>query len=88
MPTHIARTFKSGNSEAVRLPKGIGFGPGTEVRIEREGNRVVLTCIEGEADRWQRDATKLIDDLRRLRSREVVERDRRDPDWWPERPGL
>jgi antitoxin VapB len=88
MLTHIARTFKSGNSEAVRLPKGIGFGPGSQVRIEREGNRIVLTCIEGEADRWQRDATKLVDDLRRLRSREVVERDRRDPDWWPERPGL
>lgn len=48
MPSTTARTFKSGNSEAVRLPKGYGFGPGTEVRIEREGGRVVLTPIDSE----------------------------------------
>lgn len=30
------RTFKSGNSVALRLPKGLGVAEGTEVRIVRE----------------------------------------------------
>jgi antitoxin VapB len=88
MPTTTARTFKSGNSEAVRLPKGYGFGPGTEVRIERDGDRVVLTQIEGEAERWRRDAARLVGDLSRLRGGESVEREVRDTDWWPERSRL
>jgi antitoxin VapB len=45
MSSTTARTFKSGNSEAVRLPKGFGFGLGRAVRIEREGDRVVLTPV-------------------------------------------
>jgi antitoxin VapB len=36
------RTFRSGNSEAVRLPKEIGFGPGTEVEIVRRGNEITI----------------------------------------------
>lgn len=31
------RTFKSGNSVALRLPKGLGVPEGTEVRLVREG---------------------------------------------------
>ncbi len=30
------KTFKSGNSVALRLPKGMGFAEGTEVRMVRE----------------------------------------------------
>lgn len=30
------RTFKSGNSVALRLPKGMGFAEGTEVRMVKE----------------------------------------------------
>ena len=46
MGIHETRTFKSGNSEAVRLPKGMGFGIGVDVRVEREpGGRLVLTPI-------------------------------------------
>ncbi len=30
------RTFKSGNSVALRLPKGMGIAEGTEVRMVRE----------------------------------------------------
>jgi antitoxin VapB len=37
-----SRTFKSGNSDAVRLPKEITFGPGVEVEIEREGDVVTM----------------------------------------------
>jgi len=36
------RTFRSGNSEAVRLPKDIGFGAGTEVEIVRKGDEITI----------------------------------------------
>ena len=83
---HSSRTFKSGNSEAVRLPKGLGFGIGTDVLVEREGERVVLTPI--------RDATaekkKLLDLLARLQAigapKDGVQD--RDPFEFPDRPGL
>lgn len=87
MPTATARTFKSGNSEAVRLPKGIGFGVGTEVRLEREGDRVVLSAVHAKGAA-QRDLQRLIDDLRALRGDVDLPREPRDADWWPERPGL
>lgn len=38
----ISRTFRSGNSDAVRLPKEITFGPGVEVEIERKGDVVTV----------------------------------------------
>jgi antitoxin VapB len=38
-----SRTFRSGNSDAVRLPKEISFGPGVEVEIERKGDVVTMT---------------------------------------------
>ena len=33
---YLAKTFKSGNSVALRLPKGLGVPEGTEVRMVRE----------------------------------------------------
>jgi antitoxin VapB len=36
------KTFRSGNSEAVRLPKDMGFGAGTEVEIVRKGNEIII----------------------------------------------
>ena len=35
------KTFKSGNSEAMRLPQGVGFGVGVAVHVAREGHRVI-----------------------------------------------
>ncbi|MBX9664415.1 AbrB/MazE/SpoVT family DNA-binding domain-containing protein [Novosphingobium sp.] len=32
----LGRTFKSGNSVALRLPKGLGIEEGTEVRMVKE----------------------------------------------------
>ena len=43
MGMHETRTFKSGNSEAVRLPQGVGFGVGVAVKVERDGDRVIIT---------------------------------------------
>lgn len=34
---YLGKTFKSGNSVALRLPKGLGVPEGTEVRMVREG---------------------------------------------------
>ena len=42
-----ARVFRNGRSQAVRLPKEFRF-EGTEVRIHREGHRVVLEPLEGD----------------------------------------
>jgi antitoxin VapB len=39
---HHSRTFRSGNSEAVRLPKELGFGIGTDIVVERQGENVIL----------------------------------------------
>jgi antitoxin VapB len=32
------RTFRSGNSEAVRLPKDVAFGPDVELTMVRSGD--------------------------------------------------
>lgn len=35
-PEYLGKTFKSGNSVALRLPKGLGVPEGTEVRMVQE----------------------------------------------------
>jgi antitoxin VapB len=40
------RTFKSGNSVAVRLPKSLGVLPGTEMRVREESGHYILEPIE------------------------------------------
>lgn len=87
MNAHASRTFKSGNSEAIRLPKGLGFGIGTEVRIERDGARLIITPVEDpEAVRAQ--MREMVEELRRITGPQGLPREERDVDWWPERPGL
>ncbi len=44
-----AKLFKSGNSQAVRLPKEFRI-PGTEVKIYKRGNQVILEPIEATWD--------------------------------------
>ena len=39
----ISKTFRSGNSDAVRLPREISFGPNVEVEIERQGDVVTIS---------------------------------------------
>ena len=41
----IAKLFKNGRSQAVRLPKAFRF-EGSEVRIRREGRKVILEPLE------------------------------------------
>jgi antitoxin VapB len=54
-----AKLFRSGRSQAVRLPKEFRF-EGDEVRIRRVGNGVLLEPKETDVRAW----LKAIDDLR------------------------
>ena len=45
------RTFKSGNSVAVRLPKALGIEAGTEMRVREEQGKYVLEPVEKEPER-------------------------------------
>ena len=44
-----AKLFQNGNSQAVRLPKAFRM-PGTEVKIFKKGNQVILEPIESTWD--------------------------------------
>lgn len=74
-----SRTFRSGNSEAVRLPKDVAFGRDVELTIVRSGD--VLTIFPRRPP-----VTDLIKRLAKLPKPHEVER--RDNEELPERPGL
>ena len=42
------RTFKSGNSVAVRLPKELGIAAGVEVRVREERGRFIVEPVTSE----------------------------------------
>lgn len=42
----ITRTFKSGNSVALRLPKALGIEPGIEMRVREERGRYIVEPVE------------------------------------------
>lgn len=48
-----AKLFMHGRSQAVRLPKAFRF-PGKEVRIRRDGVRVILEPVEFDVQAWFR----------------------------------
>jgi virulence-associated protein VagC len=52
-----AKLFKSGGSQAVRLPKGYRFEDQEEVAIHREGRRVVLEPVKRT---WSREFLELL----------------------------
>ena len=51
-----AKLFKSGGSQAVRLPREYRFEDQDEVMIYRQGNRIIL---EGVRRRWQKKFLEL-----------------------------
>jgi len=63
----LAKIFWSGRSQAVRLPKEFRF-EGSEVRIRREGSRVILTPadVDYTTDDIALDVTRGIEELRAL----------------------
>ena len=79
MTTVTSKTFKSGNSQAVRLPKEVAFPQNTEVTIERSGD--VLTI--------RPKRISVAEMLRRLDALPAPgDIEVRDPDIFPDREGL
>jgi antitoxin VapB len=74
-----SRTYRSGNSEAVRLPKEVAFGRDVEVTIVRSGE--VLTIYPTRPP-----VAALIAALDALPRPDTIEA--RDTEELPERPGL
>jgi antitoxin VapB len=57
-----AKVFRSGNSQAVRLPRDFRFPPGTdEVAIRRQGERLVLEPLRHED--WPEDFWRAFEGL-------------------------
>lgn len=48
----IAKIFQNGRSQAIRLPKAFRF-MGNEVKISKEGNKVILEPLEKNS--WPKD---------------------------------
>lgn len=80
MKIATGKTFRSGNSEAVRLPRDMAFGEGVELELIKSGD--VLT-IRPKAELTPKE---LADALRRLPRPDSIEQ--REPVEWPDRPGL
>ena len=45
------KTFKSGNSVAVRLPKALGVEPGVEMTVREERGRYIVEPVKPEPER-------------------------------------
>lgn len=87
MGVHQTKTFMSGNSVAVRLPKELDIKPGTPVRIERQGSQIIIRPeAEEDPEEARRALQQLVDDLRAIGRPGIIEE--RDPDIFPDRPGL
>ncbi len=79
MSSADSRTFRSGNSEAVRLPKDVAFGRDVELTIVRSGD--VLTIFPRRPP-----VSEMIKRLAKLpKPRDIEVRDDAE---LPERPGL
>ena len=77
--TVTSKVFRSGNSEAVRLPKDVAFGKDIEVTIVRNGDILTITPKRPSVNEMLRK-------LQQLPKPSEVEV--RDPDIFPDRPGL
>ena len=74
-----SKTFKSGNSAAVRLPKDFGFGIGVDITLVRKGDVITIA----------RKRPSIQDMIKRLRELPVPsEIEVRDSDVVPYRPGI
>lgn len=82
MTTTKTRTFKSGNSEAVRIPKDMAFGEGVELVIVRSGD--VMTLYP--APKTKLTFSEMLDELEKLPAPDDIQE--RDEVEFPERPGL
>lgn len=83
MGVHETRTFKSGDSVALRLPSGLAIGPDEPMLIEQKGDVLTVRRIrDAAADRAR--VLSLVERLRALGP--AGDSDEREP--LPERQGL
>jgi len=75
-----SRTFRNGNSEAVRLPSDMAFGIGTEVEIVKQGDSVTIRRKPTMTPRELVEALAKLPKPSKIQEREPIE--------FPERPGL
>jgi antitoxin VapB len=79
MPVARSKTFRSGNSEALRLPRDVAYGEGVELVIVRSGN--VMTIYPASLS-----IPSMIERLQTLPAPSAIEQ--RDVEELPERDGL
>lgn len=79
MPKVRTRTFRSGNSEALRLPRDVAFGEGVELEIVCSGDVMTISPM-------RTSISEMINRLKFLRVPPSVES--RDNEELPERPSL
>ena len=79
MPIARSRTFRSGNSEAVRLPRDVAYGEGVELMIVRSGDVTTIYPVTNSIP-------AMIEQLQGLPKPPAIEE--RDVDELPERRGL
>lgn len=85
MTAVTSKTFKSGNSVALRLPRALGIEANVEMRIEKDGNALVVRPVKDPAEE-KRKLAELVEALRALpRPGEIEVREPIEP---PDRPGL
>jgi antitoxin VapB len=80
MKVVTSRTFRSGNSEAVRLPKEFAFGAGVEVEIMRSGDAITIRRRSRYTGRDLIEALDALPTPEAVQEREGIE--------LPVRPGL
>ena len=83
-PYHT-KTFKSGNSVAVRLPKGFAIPANAEVELAKSGDVVTIRLARDEAEEKRR-MLAMLDRLNALPKPPEIEK--REPIEFPDRPGL
>ncbi|MEA3343965.1 MAG: type II toxin-antitoxin system VapB family antitoxin [archaeon] len=71
-----AKLFQNGRSQAVRLPKAFRLS-GTEVKISREGNKIILEPIDDSWEQWFDAINQFSEDFMR-NGREQPEAQQRD----------
>ena len=81
-----SKTFKSGNSVAVRLPREIAFAPDIRVTIERNGDVLTIRPLHDPAEE-KRKLMELLADLAAIGQPDDGVQPR-DPFEFPDRPGL
>jgi antitoxin VapB len=57
-----AKIFQNGRSQAVRLPKEFRL-PGKEVKISKQGNKIILESLESSWDQWLASLGQFSDDF-------------------------